>query len=276
MLALVWILGAGLVIALAAVAVLAQQLHAVRQELAEERRALEAAAESPAQRAVLTAGLTAGTAVRAVVEAVNRVREQGVGGMLVSSLEDFNRWVAEQRPAIGRMAAADGTVTIFFSDIEGSTALNASLGDRRWVRVLDAHDRLVETYVEKYRGLVVKTQGDGHMVVFSTPELALDAALDVQRALASPRNRSRELRRTPVRVRMGLHTGTAVERSGDYFGQNVALAARVAAQARGGEILVTEEIVTALADVFGFEPAGTVTLKGFEGEHDLWRVDGRV
>lgn len=272
-----WVLGLALVAALVAIVVLARRLAQARRELAEEREALRTVVETPGQRAVLNAG----TAVRAVVEAVNRVREQGVGGMLVSSLEDFNRWVAEQRPAIGRMAAADGTVTIFFSDIEGSTSLNATLGDRRWVRLLGAHDRLVETYVEKYRGLVVKTQGDGHMVVFSTPELALDAALDIQRALGASGllgggNRHRELRRHGVRVRIGLHTGTAVERSGDYFGQNVALAARVAAQAQGGEVLVTGEIADALAEEFAFASAGTVTLKGFEGAHDLWRVEGRI
>jgi adenylate cyclase len=269
---LAWVLGAALVIALTALAVVTRRLVCLRRELAAERAVPRVAVESPGQRAVLTAG----TAVRLVGEAVSRVRVQGVGGMLVSTLEDFNRWAAEQRTAIGRMAAEDGTVTIVFSDIEGSTSLNAQLGDRRWVRVLEAHDRLVETYVEKYRGLIVKTQGDGHMIVFSTPELAIDASLDIQRALAATWNRSRELRRTPVRVRIGMHTGTAVERAGDYFGQNVALAARVAAHAHGGEILVTEEITAAFADRYLFEPSGTVALKGFEGTHDLWRVDGRI
>lgn len=269
--AAVWVLSAALLLALTAMVMLGRQLRAVRRELEVERAALREVTDTATSGTLLTAT----SAVRAVVQAVNRVREQGVGGMLVSSLEDFNRWVADQRPAIGRMAAADGTVTIFFSDIEGSTSLNARLGDRRWVRVLDAHDRLVETYVEKYRGLIVKTQGDGHMVVFSTPELAIDAALDIQRALASAWNRSRQLRRNPITVRIGLHTGTAVERDGDYFGQNVALAARVAAQAHGGEVLVTGEIATSLAGVFGFEPAGSIELKGFEGEHQLWRVHGR-
>jgi adenylate cyclase len=208
-----------------------------------------------------------------VVEAAARAREQGVGRMVVASLEDFTRWAAEQRTAIGRMAADDGTVTIMFSDIEGSTALNASLGDARWVRVLAAHDELVETYVEKYRGLIVKTQGDGHMVVFTTPALALEAALDIERAFGAKWNHSRELRRTPVRVRIGLHTGTAIERDGDYLGQNVALAARVAAQARGGEVLVTGEIAETCADAFLFTAAGSVELKGFDGVQELWHAE---
>ena len=76
-------------------------------------------------------------------------------------------------------------------------------------------------------------------------------------------------------MRIGLHTGTAIEREGDYFGRNVAMAARVAAMADGGEILVTDEIVDALADSpdFRFTEEDTVELKGLPGEHRLWSVE---
>ena len=122
---------------------------------------------------------------------------------------------------------------------------------------------------------MVKSQGDGYMVVFSTPELALGASLDIQRALSAKRQRSRHLRRTPIRVRIGLHTGTAIERDGDYFGSNVAMAARVAALADGGEILVTDDIADALADRddLRFIEEDTVELKGLPGEHQLWLVE---
>lgn len=271
--AVAWILAGALLIVLTALAAVVLRLRRVAAELAElEARVNTQVVEGPTQRAVLTAG----TAVRSVFEAVSRVREQGVGGMLVSTLEDFNRWAADQRTAIGRMAAEDGTVTIFFSDIENSTLLNTQLGDARWIKVLSAHDSLIETYVEKYRGLIVKSFGDGHMVVFSTPELAIVAALEIQRALGANWNRSRELRRTPIRVRIGLHTGTAIERDGDYFGQNVAMAARVAGQAQGGEVLVTDDIVNSVEHLFSFTPAESVELKGFDGAHELWHVDGRA
>lgn len=270
--ALVWILGIALTLAVGALARISLLLRTARAALEEAERRAAPPPENRAERAVLTAG----TAVRSVVEAVTRVREQGVGGMLVSTLEDFNRWASDQRTAIGRIAAEDGTVTIFFSDIENSTILNTQLGDARWIKVLSAHDRLIETYVEKYRGLIVKSFGDGHMIVFTSPELALAAALDIQRALGANWNRSRELRRTPIRVRIGLHAGTAIERGGDYFGQNVALAARVAAQAQGGEILVTQDVAGALEDYYAFTPAEAVELKGFEGEHALFHVDGRA
>jgi class 3 adenylate cyclase len=269
----VWTLSAALVLCLVALAVALKLLYDARAEADRLQETVEARlVETRTPRPVLTVGRVA----TKVVEAAARARDQGVGRMLVASLEDFTRWAAEQRAAIGRMAADDGTVTIMFTDIEGSTALNAGLGDARWVRVLAAHDELVETYVEKYRGLIVKTQGDGHMVVFSTPELALRAALDIERAFGAKWNHSRELRRTPISVRIGLHTGTAIERDGDYLGQNVALAARVAAQAEGGEILVTGEIVEACAEGFVFTPVVPVALKGFEGEHALWRVEGHA
>jgi class 3 adenylate cyclase len=266
----VWVLAAALVLCLAALAVTLRLLADARHEAERLQETVESQlVEIRNPRAVQAAGKV----VTKVVEAAARAREHGVGRMVLASIEDFTRWAGEQRTVIGRMAAADGTVTIMFSDIEGSTALNASLGDARWVRVLAAHDELVETYVEKYRGLIVKTQGDGHMVVFSTPELAVRAAVDIQRAFGAKWNHSRELRRTPIRVRIGLHAGTAIERDGDYLGQNVALAARVAAEASGGETLVTGEVADACADEFAFVPVGSVELKGFDGEHALWRVE---
>ena len=76
-------------------------------------------------------------------------------------------------------------------------------------------------------------------------------------------------------MRIGLHTGTAIEREGDYFGRNVAMAARVAAMADGGEILVTGEIAEELADAteYQFVEDDTVELKGLPGEHRLWLVE---
>ena len=123
--------------------------------------------------------------------------------------------------------------------------------------------------------MIVKSQGDGYMVVFSTPELALGASLDIQRALSAKRQRSRRLRRTPIRVRIGLHTGTAIEKEGDYFGRNVAMAARVASMADGGEILVSTDIADALADSpdFAFIEEDTVEFKGLPGEHRLCSVE---
>ncbi|MBV9831702.1 MAG: adenylate/guanylate cyclase domain-containing protein [Marmoricola sp.] len=213
--------------------------------------------------------------MRTVVETASRLREQGVRGTLLSSIDDFTDWALEHRSDIARVAAADGTVTIFFSDIENSTSLNSDLGDEQWVKLLETHDKLLHTYLDKHRGQVVKSQGDGYMVVFSTPKLAVDASLDIQRALSAKRQRNRHLRRTPIRVRIGLHVGTTIERDGDYFGSNVAMAARVAALADGGEILVTGEVVDALGERpdLRFTEEDLVELKGLPGEHQLWLVE---
>lgn len=261
------LLTAALVVAIGGVAVLAVLLRRAQDELITARAAL--ARREQANRAPMPIK-TAGRVVRTMVETATRVRERGVGGMLLATVDDFTRWATESRSTIARVAGPDGTVTIFFSDIEGSTALNNELGDAHWMKLLAAHDALVERYVDRYRGSVVKTQGDGHMVVFSTPSLALSAALGMQGAFRSVR--TGPLRRTPVRVRIGLHTGRAVEKNGDFFGQNVALAARIAAEATGGEVLVSEDVVELADEEFAFEPGDLVELKGFEGARQLWRV----
>ena len=271
------VLGVLLVLAVVVVGVLARRLSEARRRIEELESPPAGVTGGPVTPVpqVAQVAQVAGRAVRTVVETASRLREQGVRDTLLSSLDDFTDWALDHRVEIARVAAADGTVTIFFSDIENSTALNSDLGDERWVRLLESHDRLLHTYLDKHRGQVVKNQGDGYMVVFSTPDLAVHAALDIQRALSAKRQRSRHLRRTPIRVRIGLHTGTTIERDGDYFGSNVAMAARVAALADGGEILVTGGIAEALADHadLRFVAEDLVELKGLPGEHQLWLVE---
>ncbi len=249
-------------VSVVAIVVLAVLLVRARTETRTLREQLIA---QPYARAMNVAGW----AVRRVAGIPARVRERGVvGGLLMAPIEDLTRWVREDRAEIAKVTAPDGTVTILFSDIEDSTALNEQLGDEEWVRLLVAHDEVLREQVAKHRGHVVKTQGDGFMVAFSEPEEAVRAALDAQAALANP---GRRLRRTPIRVRIGIHTGPVVSREGDYFGRNVALAARVAAMADGTEVLVTEEVRAAVPE-FGYEPAFETELKGLSGTYTLWRA----
>jgi class 3 adenylate cyclase len=234
------------------------------------------AAELQRARTPTTAGRRRVNAVKAVmesaVEGAVRLREQGVTGLLMSSIDDLSRWAVEDRGAIDRFTAPDGTVTILFSDIEDSTTLNDQLGDKEWVRLLDAHDRLVRDAVDRHRGHIVKSQGDGFMIVFSDPAEAVRAGIDLQDAIGSGSHR--KLRRTPIRVRVGIHAGTVVEKDGDYFGTNVAMAARVAAQAEGGEILVSDQVRQALRDVDDvvLVDVRETELKGLPGIHRLWEV----
>ncbi|ROR89789.1 adenylate/guanylate cyclase domain-containing protein [Nocardioides aurantiacus] len=250
-----------------------RRLREARDELERVRDQATSVAVEERPRAVQAAG----AAMRTAMETVTRLREQGVRGMLVSSIEDLTAWALEDRTEIVRVADEDGNVTIMFSDIEGSTALNDELGDEVWLKVLQAHDKLLSRCFDQHRGHIVKSAGDGYMVVFSTPQLGIAAALDVQRALERERV-PRALRQHPVRVRIGLHTGRAVERDGDWFGRNVAMAARVANTAEGGEVLVSTELAARLKEDVGDDLAWTlqqtepVTLKGLPGEHTLWQV----
>ncbi|GAA2006543.1 adenylate/guanylate cyclase domain-containing protein [Nocardioides kribbensis] len=258
----------------AAVAALALCLSAARRrERAARRRIAVLEADLDVALRPRPAATPAERAVRRVVRTATRVREQGVAGLLQSSLEDLQAWAAEQQQSVASMASSDGRVTLLFSDIEGSTRLNERLGDATWVRVLQAHDTLLRARIERYRGQVVKTAGDGFMVAFRDPEAACRAAVGVQRDLK--RTLDPRLRLVaPVRVRIGIHTGPVVARDGDYFGRNVAMAARVADTAQGGEVLASEAVRAALDDDAAVDlvEAGEVGLKGLPGVHALWRV----
>ncbi|MDO7866788.1 adenylate/guanylate cyclase domain-containing protein [Nocardioides jiangxiensis] len=239
------------------------QLRRARRRL----RTLENASEPLTNQAARAAGW----AVRGVVGTAVRIREQGVGGMLRSSIEELTGFALEDKQAIDRVIGEDGTVTIVFSDIEDSTALNERLGDDAWVALLDAHDQVIRKLVAKAGGHVVKSQGDGFMLAFGDPAAAVNVAIAMQRALTVSRRRA--LRRTPIRVRIGVHAGHVVHREGDYFGLNVAMAARVAGLAVGGEILASEGVRDAVPDQHFRLRMPAASLKGIPGHHQLWSVE---
>jgi adenylate cyclase len=198
-------------------------------------------------------------------QTANRVREKGFGGAIRSSIEDLADWFEVERPDLARLSE-NGRLAILFSDIEDSTALNERIGDRAWVRLIGRHDRMVRRHVSKYDGHVVKSQGDGFMIAFARPEQAVRCALDIQRSLSRRPN--------GIRVRIGIHSGKSVVRGDDVFGRNVAMAARVAAQADGGETLVSESVrksVTELDDVV-CDDGRDADLKGFSGSSRLYAV----
>jgi adenylate cyclase len=157
-------------------------------------------------------------------------------------------------------------VVILFSDIEESTALNERIGDRAWVRLIGSHDRMFRRHVKNHSGHVVKSQGDGFMVAFAQPEAAVRCSIDVQRALSKRPN--------GIRVRIGIHMGKSVRRGDDLFGRNVAMAARVASEADGGETLVSEVVRDAVSDIddIAFDDCREAELKGFAGRHRLYAV----
>lgn len=210
-------------------------------------------------------------AVKTVWETANRVREKGFGAAVRGSIEDLADWAEVERPDLARVTP-DGRVVILFSDIEESTALNEQIGDRAWVKLIGAHDKLVQKLVHERSGHVVKSQGDGFMIAFARAEQAVRCGIDVQEAVARDGQRKRH---KEFRVRIGIHMGRSVRRGDDLFGRNVAMAARVAAQADGGEILVSEPVRDAVSDCddIQFDNGRDVELKGFSGSYRLFSVD---
>jgi adenylate cyclase len=209
-------------------------------------------------------------AVKTVWQTANLVRKEGFGAAVRSSIADLADWAEVERPDLARVTA-DGKVAILFSDIEESTALNERVGDRAWVKLIGAHDKLVRKVVKAHSGHVVKSQGDGFMIAFAQPEQAVRCGIDIQDALHKD---SKRMRHNKLRVRIGIHTGRSVRRGDDLFGRNVAMAARVAEQAGGGEILVSEKVRDALGDCddISFDEGREVELKGFADTHRLYAV----
>ncbi|HET6666586.1 MAG TPA: adenylate/guanylate cyclase domain-containing protein [Intrasporangium sp.] len=128
-----------------------------------------------------------------------------------------------------------GTLTLLFSDIEGSTSLLTGLGPR-WGQALSAHRTILRDAFGKHGGQEVGTEGDSFFVVFTSATEAVAAAVDAQRGLAEhdwPEGRS-------LRVRIGLHTGEPQAHEDNYIGIDIHRAARIMATAHGGQIVISQ------------------------------------
>ena len=136
-----------------------------------------------------------------------------------------------------------GTVTFLFTDIEGSTRLLHGLGED-YAGVLSDHRRILRDAFGRHDGVEVDTQGDSFFVAFADPRRAVAAAADAQTALA----RHAWPEGTEVRVRMGLHTGEPLVADGHYVGIDVHRAARIAAAAHGGQVLVSARTCALVPD----------------------------
>jgi predicted ATPase/class 3 adenylate cyclase len=154
-----------------------------------------------------------------------------------------------------------GTVTLLFTDVEGSTRLLHELGPARYAEALAEHHRLVREAVAAHGGVEVDTQGDAFFVAFATAEGAAAAAREALAALGEG----------PIRVRAGLHTGAPTPTGEGYVGLEVHRAARIAALAHGGQILVSPT-TAALLDSHPLHDLGQHRLKDFEGAVRLYQL----
>ncbi|MDT5023455.1 MAG: adenylate cyclase [Mycobacterium sp.] len=238
-----------------------------RHQLGQARTELQRSRQVTSGRRRRRPGL-APFAIRTAWRTADSLITKGIGATVRNSIEDLAGWAQVERPDLARLTA-DGDVVIAFSDIENSTVHNEELGDKAWVKVLEGHNRLLEKLVADHGGHVIKTQGDGFMIAFADPEQAVRWGIAVQRALLKNADEW-----GGIRVRVGIHLGPSVRRGDDLFGRNVAMAARIADQAGGGEILISEavrEAVDGAADIDLCAPR-EAELKGLQGTHSLYAV----
>ncbi|MGH2728217.1 MAG: adenylate/guanylate cyclase domain-containing protein, partial [Actinomycetota bacterium] len=154
--------------------------------------------------------------------------------------------------------------TVLFTDIVGSTTRAADLGDRRWKELLDRHDEITRTQVERFGGRVVKTTGDGALATFDSPGRALRCSSELGILL----------RGVGVSVRAGLHTGEIELRGADVGGIAVHIGARVMGEAAPGEVLCSGTVRDlVVGSAIGFEERGSRELKGIPGEWRLFAVE---
>jgi len=171
--------------------------------------------------------------------------EEFVTGHRESALPDLERVLA----------------TVLFTDIVDSTQRATEMGDHSWRRLLDEHDRAAQRVIEKHRGNLVKTTGDGILATFDGPGRAIRCALAFESAATQ----------IGLPLRAGLHTGEVEIRDGDIGGVAVHAAARVMALSKPGEVLVSRVVTDLVAGAgLKFSDRGSHELKGLPGRWDLF------
>src|SRR6266545_4875808 len=154
-----------------------------------------------------------------------------------------------------------GTVTFLFTDVEGSTKLLHELGADGYARALAEHRRLLRGAFAAHGGVEVDTQGDAFFVAFPTAPGALSAAAQAQQALADG----------PIRVRVGIHTGTPHPAEEGYVGVDVHRAARIAAAGHGGQVLLSGA-TAALLGTDGLQDLGEHRLKDLSAPERIYQL----
>lgn len=151
--------------------------------------------------------------------------------------------------------------TVLFTDIADSTRSAAEMGDQTWRRLLDNHDQLAKQMIEKHRGILIKTTGDGVLATFDGPGRAVRCALALGTAA----------QQIGLPLRAGLHTGEIEIRGKDIGGIAVHAAARVMAQSLPTEVLVSRVVTDLVAGAgLKFSERGSHELKGLPGRWDLF------
>ena len=184
----------------------------------------------------------------------------------------MNADAAGSTPSSRKPRLPIGTVTFLFTDIEGSTRLVLTLGDS-YAGLLKAHNRLLRKAIARHRGTEISTEGDAFFAAFPSALDAVAAAAEAQQALAA----------TPwpdetwVRVRMGLHSGEGRLGGDSYVGVDVHRAARIAAVAHGGQVLLSDAtrglVAGGLPAGLGIRDLGEHRLKDLPLSERIWQLE---
>jgi class 3 adenylate cyclase len=178
-------------------------------------------------------------------------------------VEDYS-WTQEQMRSL--QAAQDTTrvlATVMFTDIVGSTDRAASVGDRAWRQLLDRHDEIARSEVDRWHGRFVKNTGDGMLATFDTPTRALRCAFELHKPLAS----------LGLQIRAAIHTGEIEMRDEDVGGIGVHIAARALAEANPSQVVVTRTVQDlATGTDLSFASLGSVGLRGVPGQWELFEA----
>ncbi|MGH2972675.1 MAG: nuclear transport factor 2 family protein [Gaiellaceae bacterium] len=196
---------------------------------------------------------------------------EAIGLALTTTLEELEQRVRREQPDLSGSHALDGTITIVFTDIVDSTVMLSRLGDHAWLEVIRRHNAVIEEVTAAHGGTVVETQGDGSMLAFPSARRAVACAQAIQHGIEGAFAGSSP----PIRVRIGIHTGDALQDAEHFYGSTVHYAARVAGHGLGGEILVSSPVRELLAgggSNVTFLGSREVELKGLDGQHRIYAV----
>jgi class 3 adenylate cyclase len=190
----------------------------------------------------------------------------------VSVSKALESW--SEKPAAGPQGTAGKKLhALMFTDIVNSTQKTQELGDHGAQQMVHIHNQIVRTALINNYGKEVKHMGDGIMAVFPSSASSVEAAIEIQKNMAS-HNASQDLK---FQIRIGINSGEAIAEENDLFGTVVQLAARVCAQAGGDEILVSQNTKNTYAGSrANFTSQGTRTMKGFAEPIEVFSATSRV
>ena len=156
--------------------------------------------------------------------------------------------------------------TVLFTDIVDSTGRAAALGDKAWRQLLDRHDEITRTEVERWHGKLVKSTGDGCLATFDAPTRALRCAFALRSALG----------RQGLDIRAAIHTGEVELRGNDIGGIGLHIASRALSEAGARQVVVTRTVrELATGTDLEFTSLGTVGLRGVPGQWELFEASER-